>query len=248
MASIDDVTIGRSAPQRRRRSSGRGRPVVPLAALIVLAAGAAAFVGYVLWPRWPAAPATADAPALPITVGGILFNVPPAAIRVPLQRKPGAQERLDLVFLWPSLAPPDPTAKTSAPPAERPAPSPIVDRLFVTIAQADTALGPAERVKAIYPRYVTGEPERGPADLAVLAFSDNSPYRGEDLIYEGAAPANFLVRCTRSKGPTPGTCLHERRVDTIDSTVRFPRDWLTDWRPVATGIERLLKQLRSTRG
>ena len=39
------------------------------------------------------------------------FNVPPAAIRVPVQRRPGAHERVDLAFVWPSLEPPNATAK-----------------------------------------------------------------------------------------------------------------------------------------
>jgi len=36
---------------------------------------------------------------------GVAFNVPPAAIRIAAQRQPGTQERIDLVYLWPSLAP-----------------------------------------------------------------------------------------------------------------------------------------------
>jgi len=39
-------------------------------------------------------------------------------------------------------------------------------------------------------------------------------------------------------------CLHERRIKTADVTVRFPRDWLTDWRSVASGIDKLLGSLR----
>ena len=69
---------------------------------------AAAYVAYVLWPRWPDAPVTLDAPSLPITVAGVTFNIEPAAIRMPVQRRPGTQERVDLAYLWPSLTPPDP--------------------------------------------------------------------------------------------------------------------------------------------
>ena len=43
-----------------------------------------------------------------------MFNIEPAAIRRPLQRKPGTQERVDLAYLWPSLVPPEPAAKTEA--------------------------------------------------------------------------------------------------------------------------------------
>jgi hypothetical protein len=53
------------------------------------------------------------------------------------------------------------------------------------------------------------------------------------------------VRCSRNgAGPTPGICLYERRIEAADVVVRFPRDWLNDWRLVAGGIERLIRSLR----
>jgi hypothetical protein len=110
-------------------------------------------------------------------------------------------------------------------------------------------LSPTERVKTIYPRYATTEPIAGADGLAVLAFRDGSPYQGEDLIYDAAAPAGFLVRCSRNgSGLTPGTCLLNRRIDSADLVVRFSRDWLGDWRFVDGNIERLLKSLRPGRG
>ena len=35
-----------------------------------------------------------------------------------------------------------------------------------------------------------------------------------------------------------------RRIGEADVTVRFLRDWLGDWRPVAANIERLIVKLR----
>ena len=99
----DRAAAGR--PAERRLTLG-------ILALLVPAAAALAFVASALWPRWPEPPLAADAPALPIVVGGVSFNVPPQAIRVAIQRRPGTQERIDLVYLWPSLAPP---ASDSAP-------------------------------------------------------------------------------------------------------------------------------------
>ena len=74
--------------------------------------------------------------------GGVAFNIPPAAIRMPVQRRPGTQERVDLAFLWPSLTPPDPALKP--PPG---APVDPTERLFVTIAASDGTLPPIERVQ-----------------------------------------------------------------------------------------------------
>jgi hypothetical protein len=236
--------------RRLRRPPRRGSHGPLLLPLVVLAAGALLaflYIGYVLWPRWPGPPVGRNAPALPITVAGVAFNLPPAAIRVAMQRRPGAQDRVDLAFLWPSLEPPDPTAKTpplakGAEPA--PPPRPAFDRIFVTIAAAGDTLDPAERVVNIYPRYAETEAAPGPGGLAVLGFRDDSPYRGEDLIYDATAPG-FLVRCTRNGGgPTPGTCLYERRIETADIVVRFPRDWLAEWQTVASRIDRLIAGLR----
>ena len=81
----------------------------------------------------------------------------------------------------------------------------------------------------------------------MVAFRDGTPYQGEDLIYDDPAPS-FFVRCTRNRaGPVPGICLYERRIDAADVVVRFPRDWLRDWRMVADNLDRLIASLRRAR-
>jgi hypothetical protein len=238
--------------RRRPRRGGHGPLLLPAAALAAGALLAFLYIGYVLWPRWPGPPVGRDAPPLPITVAGVAFNLPPAAIRVPVQRRPGAQERVDLSFLWPSLEPPDPNAKQPLPakgaePPVQPIPSQTIDRIFVTIAGAGDTFPPEERVVNIYPRYAESEATAGPDALAVLAFRDGTPYQGEDLIYDPTAPG-FLVRCTRNgAGPTPGTCLYERRIGGADVVVRFPRDWLADWRSVGARIDQLISRLHAGR-
>src|ERR1051326_870164 len=89
-------------PQNFARRRG-GFLLVPVALLSALALFAGTFIAYVLWPSWPGAPAPLDAPTLPITIEGVLFEVPPGAIRAAVQRHPGPHERIDLAFLWPSL-------------------------------------------------------------------------------------------------------------------------------------------------
>jgi hypothetical protein len=219
--------------------------MITVGLLVGLALG---FVVYVLWPRWPATPAGPEAPALPITVAGVPFNVPPAAIRRLSQREPGAHERVDLSFLWPSLEPPDSTILGDIPTKGKPRPRPF-DRIFVTLAVARDSPSPDSRVQTIYPRYAESEPTTGPDGLAVLPFRAGTPYQGEDLIYDAAAPDHFLVRCSR-KGAraTPGICLQVRRIGQADVTVRFPRDWLEDWRTVSNGIETLIGNLRPAGG
>jgi hypothetical protein len=234
--------------QREQHNAGR-RPAESLLMLPVVLGFAVTFlalgyVAHILWPRWPGAPVAPDAPALPIVVSGVVFNVVPAAIRVPVQRRPGAQERLDLVYLWPALTPPEPTTRPSVD-----AGSQSADRIFVTIAGSGGTLTPVERLKMIYPRYLQAGPMAGPEGLTLMKFNDTSPYRGEDLAFDANAPERFLARCSHNgSGPTRGTCLAERRVGEADVTVRFPSDWIADWRNVANGIDRLIGQLRPSRG
>jgi hypothetical protein len=212
---------------------------------LALMLAAVAYIVYVLWPRWPGVAVALDAPELPVTIGEVAFNLPPGAIRVAVQRRPGAHERIDLAFMWPSLKPADAAARLPAP--EAPGATRTLDRIFITIASAGDAMAPAERVQTIYPRYAATEPVSGPTGLAVLAFREGTPYQGEDLIYDAATPENFLVRCTRNgAGATPGTCLYELRIEAaVDIVARFPRDWLDgDWEEVAATIDRLIKGLR----
>jgi hypothetical protein len=237
----------RASPQSGARDAGGGLLLPPLLLLTALMLAAVAYIIYVLWPRWPGVPVALDAPELPITIGGVAFNVPPAAIRVPVQRRPGAHDRIDLAFMWPALKPADAVPRSAAAEA-LPAPGNTLtlDRVFITIASAGDAMAPAERLRTIYPRYAATDPVSGPTGLAVLAFREGTPYQGEDLIYDARTPESFLVRCTRNgPGVTPGTCLYERRIEeAADIVVRFPRDWLEDWQSVAGNIDRLLRELR----
>ena len=227
---------------KKRRSASAGL-VFALAMLVVLIVGAAAFVALVLWPRWPAATVAPDAPALPVTIGGVLFNVPPAAIRIPAQRHSGAQERLDLAFLWPSLAPPDPAAKLA--PNEQ---APPIDRLFVTIAMQSRCDG-AERpraldLSALSRRNAVRRTGRAEGDLV----QGRHAVSGRDLFFDPAAQPGFVARCSRpGAAGTPGMCLYERRIEGADVTVRFPSDWLTQWRAVNEGIGKLIGRLKPGR-
>jgi hypothetical protein len=43
-------------------------------------------------------------------------------------------------------------------------------------------------------------------------------------------------------------CLYEQRIETADVVVRFPRDWLDEWRMVADTVDRLVARLRPSHG
>ncbi len=222
----------------RKRHAGHNPLAAPLLVFAAVAVIAGLYVAYVLWPRWPEAQVSPDAPSLPIVVSGVNFNVEPAAIREAIERKPGTQARVDLVYLWPTLVPPDPAAKPTVG-----APVDPNKRLFVTIASGDLTLPLNERVQQIYPRYLVPEPKTGPDGLTLRDFRDGTPYQREELVFEQQNPEHFLARCSRQGVVNSGTCLLERRIGNADVTFRFPRNWLKDWKSVATGIDKLLARL-----
>src|SRR3984885_3707556 len=88
------------------RHKAGGLLMQPFIVFVALIVAAESFVFYALWPNWPSTPISLDAPSIPVTVAGVLFDVPPAAIRAAVQRHPGSHERIDLAFMWPGLTPP----------------------------------------------------------------------------------------------------------------------------------------------
>jgi hypothetical protein len=202
-----------------------------------LLCAAIAIIVYLLWPTWQAG-ALAGPKQLPITVGGMLFNVPSDAIRMRLQRRSGAQDRIDLAFAYPSLSPPEPQKHVTADTVEE---TPVVvDRLLLSIALRSDDLSPDDRLRTIYPRYLDQRAEERNG-LTGRSFLNDTPYHGEDLFIGNSGA--FVARCTRDD-LTPGICLTQRRIEGVDMTFRFPRVWLTDWRDVADAMEKLVVKLR----
>ncbi len=210
-----------------------------MASGVIIATAACIAVGYLLWPTWRQAP-VGEPGRIPVNVGGTLFNVPARAFRIKVQKHSGPQERVDLAFSYPSLAPPEGPRRVSADTIEHEvllAP----DRLFVSIVGHGNALAPDVRARTIYPRYLDA-PNAAPHDgLLSRPFREGSPYSGEDLFF--AQNPVLVARCSR-EGATPGMCLSERREGNADLTFRFPRSWLTQWRDVANALDRLTAQLQ----
>jgi hypothetical protein len=221
--------------QRRRR----GSHIVPIMLGCALAAAAIGLVAYLLWPTWDVDASGAPA-RLPVSIGATLFNVPPAAIRMKIQRHSGPQERIDLSFTFPALESPDAARHVSADTVEETAIQPI-DRIFLSISAHHDTLAPDTRVRTIYPRYLEQASVPGQDGLAMRAFRDGTPYSNEDLFF--ANTPNLSARCTRDAG-TPGMCLSERRIEGADLTFRFPRSWLARWREVANAMDKLTVQVR----
>jgi hypothetical protein len=215
--------------------------VIPIMVAGAVTAGAIALVAYLLWPTW-GAEGSSSPERLPVSIGGTLFNVPSAAIRMKIQRHSGPQERIDLSFAFPSLEPPEAAKHVSADAVEE-AMQPI-DRIFLSIAAHHDSLAPDMRLRTIYPRYLEQASTPGQDGLTMRAFRNNSPYGNEDMFL--ANTPGLTARCTRDT-TTPGMCLSERRIDGADLTFRFPRSWLAQWRDVSNAMDRLALQLHGSK-
>ena len=236
------MTLLTTAQHLARDTSRKPRAhLVPIILSAVVAAGAVAVVAYLLWPTYTTV-AASDPSRLPVSVGGTLFNVPTLAVRMKIQRHSGPQERVDLNFLYPSLAAPAAPRHYSADTIEDKV-QPI-DRIFVSISAHHDSLAPEARLRTIYPRYLQDGASTDD-ELTKQAFRDGSPYAGEDLFT--ASEPTLTARCTRD-AETPGMCLSERRVEGADLTFRFPRGWLAQWRDIATAMDRLAAQMHSAKG
>lgn len=235
-----------TAPANRRGQRPAPGHRAPILFSAVIGAASLAAVSYLLWPTWQAH-AVGDPERTPVTIGDTLFNVPTQSFRVKYQRHSGPQERVDLAFLYPSLAPPERPKHLAMSRDEllaRAQPQPI-DRIFVSIAAHRGEMSPEALLRTIYPRYLAASSQPADDGLSMRAFADASAYSGEDL-FTAQQPA-LTARCTRDDR-TPGMCLTERRIDGADLTYRFPRAWLKQWRDVADAIDRLTAQMHAPRG
>ena len=128
--------------------------------------GAIALVAYLLWPTWGADGSSGPA-RLPVSIGGTLFNVPTAAIRMKIQRHSGRRNASISPSTFPRSEPPEAPKHVSADTVVEEAVQPI-DRIFLSIAAHHDTLAPDMRVRTIYPRYLdqASTPGRGRTDDA----------------------------------------------------------------------------------
>ena len=157
------------------------------------------------------------------------FNVPPAAIRVSVQRRPGAHERVDLAFLWPSLEPPDPNAKAVAPtPEGAPIPVQPTERLFVTISECRRHAGPGRARACDLSALRRGRCHRRPRRPVHAAVPRGHAVSGRRPDLPGAARTTASSFAARATAPAP------RRASASTSGGSSAPMWWCDFR--ATGL------------
>lgn len=163
--------------------------------------------------------------AAQVNVGGVPLLVPQDLIRFDHQRADGVLERLDLAVPWQESA-----SKTTL--------------IFLSITPKDEALPPPARVSQVYKRFLHGDIEGGPSNLALRRFKSGSGYDGETLVYDPLNPGGYFARCTPQAVGQPASCLREMRVrDKIDIVYRFPQTLLADWTLLERNVWALLSAM-----
>ena len=217
--------------------------------LIVVAAWLAAALGF---DRLHAVAALAGPPVGPMRrrcrspSRGVAFNVPPAAIRFKMQRRP-ARRRASISAScgrrWSRPTRPLPTV-----PTRHAAPQPPTGCSSPSPQRRHAAARRAARRRSIR-AMSRPTPVAGPDGLAVLRVPQRHALSGRGPDLRPAAPERFLVRCTATApAPRRASACTSGGSASADVTVRFPREWLDDWRAVADGIERLIGTLRPAGG
>jgi hypothetical protein len=215
----------------------RGRILFALVGLgaLVLIVGAGVGAWRVFWPGQ--APATTRA-----TVGETSFALPTGYFR-PASRGGGKLEKMQLAAFFPDFTPAgdlnDITSATNL--GER------YERLvFVTIAQSDASLDPADRPIKLYARFLDPEGWTHPGGLIARAFLPGSPFEGEELYFIAPEGREFAARCGKpdEARKSPNFCIDDFRVDKLVVELRFSANLLSEWQALMSGARGLVESGR----
>jgi hypothetical protein len=145
--------------------------------------------------------------------------------------------RIDLAFTLPEIAPVRLSDATSADAATRD----LGSTVLVAITPADDMPDPARRLTDLHARFLDQALNAAPGGLMMRAFRQNSPYRGETLVFAPPDGRLFWARCSdaASEHGTAAVCLSEARRDGLDFQIRFDPAQLANWDMIlsaATGL------------
>ena len=245
------ITLSRCDANRQRgRCAARGRAgggllLPPILLLIALMLAAVAYIVYVLWPRWPGAPVALDAPALPITVARRRLQRAaggdPRAGAAAAGRARARRSRLH-VALARAARRGAKAGRARGPPAA--GATLTLERIFVTIARRRRRAGAgrarAHHLSALCRRRAGVRPDRSRGARVPRRHALSG--RGSDLRCGRRRRTSWCAARRNGAGPTPGTCLYERRIEDA------PTSWCasratgsTDWQHRSpASIDRLI--------
>jgi hypothetical protein len=240
-AFIAGVTAADVAVAMRRRINTEPLPAPPHADRLLagLVAGAivigAMVTGSVVWSLRPQ-PVAQERSAL-VRIGD-QWLVPPLALMGPtpedVQHEAGL---LRLRLAWPSLGP----AKGAA-------------DIHVMIVPADQNFDPAAQLKT-WSRFLTSAAWSNPGGLVVRNFRKGTPFEQDELYLALPDGRSFAALCPMQPAANPQNpvaapampeepCRATMRHGPFDISLRFPREALTNWQGLSTGVKALIDSLK----
>jgi hypothetical protein len=176
------------------------------------------------------------------SIGDAKFAVLSSFLR-PASRQDGPASSLEAALFFPEFTAAgdfgDVTARTNL---DRR----LAETVFVVIKERDPRLDPADRTARLYERFLDETTWTHPGGLIARAFTDDSPFRGDELYFTAPEGREFAARC-RKPDPaarTPNTCLADMRSGDVDVEIRFSAALLSEWRKLRDGARGFVEAAR----
>ncbi len=176
------------------------------------------------------------------SVGSAKFAVSSSFLR-PTSRQDGPTPALEAALLFPGFTAAgdfdDVTARTDL---DRR----LAETVYLVIRQPDPRLDPADRTARLYERFLEENSWSHPGGLIARAFTDDSPFRGDELYFTAPEGREFAARCRRPDpaAATPNTCQAGMRVGAVDVEIRFSAALLGEWERLRDGALRFVAAAR----
>lgn len=184
-----------------------------------------------------------DQPTLPsgetrAVIGGTRLVVPRAYVRETAHWAGGRLEKLDLVMLAENFAP-------IAPQNIGASLTPEPERITLTLTQASTASGAAERFQLLYARFVSAETRNRADGLVTRGFRPGTPYDDREIHIGAGIGRHFYAICAKGAAQAVEPCSSVMTIGTVQVEIRFPAARLAEWRRIGTESARLIETWRA---
>lgn len=171
-----------------------------------------------------------------LPVGRVIFAVPDIYQRAALMQ--GAARGPTYVLNWPDLTPFSlPQINT-----QKPLPFHLPQDVLQLSLKAAEGIAAEEKLRTLYPRYLSEKSTALPHDMIWVPFLDKSPFSGEALVSDAAMSGQLVVLCPiMTSAPLPQTCIASMRfADSVDVEIRFVQKHLSDVHDMQSAVRRLL--------
>tara|TARA_R110000824_G_scaffold390760_24_gene588121 strand:- start:946 stop:1761 length:816 start_codon:yes stop_codon:yes gene_type:complete len=247
----ESVHFGKGQFKVAKQKQGGGelvheRPawILPALVFIAVAAFSSLFLYYYFGPTpgellGQTPRASAASRNVEVVIGSTRFLIPENFTRYPSQRSGGNHTEISMHALLPGFTPYKPSLQDEF--SDNSADAEVV---FFTLHQSEALLPAERRLKDIYARHLASpKPEQSENGLSLYSFSDNSGYKGQDLLVATDQKQRLILLMCQQKTDlveSPNctrTLLLSRE---LALTYRYKRSHLAQWQRIDELLLRLV--------